>query len=968
MPWYAEYRRLYIKQFNISEHDTFNHPVACVIAISSQNPDPFNTLQQLHNLAASAPIYDKGFIDSNILRYYVLLHDNQNGNITESEQLFDKMRKTFGVHCHLLRINSVIPDATPTSDGQVVPDIWKSDAEDLSITAVPQQADGESKALVRGCCLTFEDFYLIQNFVKEMVVQSIIPYMERSIHHWNEQVASIRRGFTGRLFSASRKYFGSSNKPSGIIQSPQIRGSGISGVMYHHSAPEAQMRRLADFAFMLRDYKFALSVYDTVKKDYSTDKAWKYFAGAYEMMGLCSLMMENINTKNDIESNYEQAISNYLKVGSPELGARTAIFYYEMLRYRGMYKDIPSVLIRMSGDDSDLRSGLFLEQAAHSFLRGFRPKVRKYGAHLVLAGSRYIKAEQHELAFHCYRAASLVFETKNWSLVENHIHFALGCQNVRKHCLQAAVEYFLKLLRESRQSTALQTNYLTEFLNIYQQYVQETGQLPELLPYGGLPIPIVDNSSVKVMLSSSQSLEHDGGDWESVEQDYFLEEPYIQDKSTRHGQTVCALGGMCWMRDSAVAGKPNRDFLEPVTISFVLTNPMQVPIVISNISLKCVYSEQEFQTSCESYDSTPPADEEPLDYMESGQVGDINMEGDEQKMITVAITPKKQGYIRIAGVHYTLNHVARGFKQFSKKGKRLNDTKEHRLGKFYGQDNSLDMVVTSPMPLLDVEFRDFPNILFSGEVIQSTLIVRNIGQKGMKKINVKVSHPAFFHIGQPSAESTEDTSACKDSLHTVDTNNSLFDPSVISISLTQLGSGEAVEVPIWVRGDKIGSHSFLYIFSYQSEEVTGANSIRYLRYQNTTQVIPSLKINAFTRQSTLRLNEFILGLEAENVQTGTQFELLQLSSMSPYWKIQPISSDRELPTETVIGPKQTTLTYFRIKQLSPEELSTKERMSPELFTLNGLESLLINQKIESAAPLTDLTYVDIPLVSDYRWQ
>ncbi|KAK9761951.1 hypothetical protein K7432_012754 [Basidiobolus ranarum] len=909
-------------------------------------------------------------MDPNILRYYVLLHDNHSGNIADSEALFDKMRKTFGVHCHLLRFNSVVPDeASIASENQLVPDIWKHEIDDSLVAASKcqsslvestvtheagspvseNQSEEEGDTAIRGSCLSFEDFYLVQSFVKEMVVQSIIPYMERSIHHWNEQVASIRRGFTGRLFSASRKYFGSGNKPSGIIQSPQMRGSGVSDVMYNHSAPEAQMRRLADFAFMLRDYKFAQSVYDTVKKDYSTDKAWKYFAGAYEMIGLCSLMIENVSSsKHDIEHYYEQAISNYLKVDSPELGARTAIFYYEMLRSRNLYKDIPSILIRMSGDDSDLRSALFLEQAAHSFLRGYRPKVRKYGSHLVLAASRYTKAEQHELAYRCYRAASLVFETKNWALVENHIHFALGRQNLRKHCLQASVEYFLKLLRESRQSVALQNSYLTEFLHIYQQYVQESGQEPELLPYGGLPIPVIDNSSVRIMLSSSQSSEQVEGDWESVEQDYFQPEPYIQDKSTRHGQTVCALG-------------------EPVLVSFVMTNPMQIPIIIGNITLKCVYSETEFKASSENYESTPVVDEGPLDFMEFSNIGDISIEGDEQKTITLSITPKKQGYIRIAGIHYTLNHVAKGFNQFSKRGKRLNDTKEHRLGKFYGQDNSLDMVVTSPMPLLDVEFRNFPNILFSGEIAESTLVIRNIGQKGMKNIDVKVSHPAFFHLGRPMSQPGEEESTHKAPLHTTETSNTLFDPSVISIPLasdgssaTQLDPGETVEVPVWIRGDKIGSHSFLYIFSYQSEETSGVGNIRYLRYKNTTQVIPSLKINAFTRQSTSKLNEFILGLEAENVQTGTQFELLQLSSVSPYWEIQPISSE-EMPTETIIGPKQTTLTYFRIKHLNSEDASTTEKMSPELFTLNGLEHLLINKEINTTAPPIDLSYVDIPL-------
>ena len=40
-----------------------------------------------------------------------------------------------------------------------------------------------------------------------------------------------------------------------------------------------------------------------------------------------------------------------------------------------------------------------------------------------------------------------------------------------------------------------------------------------------------------------------------------------------------------------------------------------------------------------------------------------------------------------------------------------------------------------------------------------------------------------------------------------------------------------------------------------------AMKYRSLRYFKTTQVLPSLKINAFTRPSNRGLNEFILGIE-----------------------------------------------------------------------------------------------------------
>ena len=92
-------------------------------------------------------------------------------------------------------------------------------------------------------------------------------------------MASSRRGITGRLFSAGRRYFGAGTK-STTINPQSSQTPYTSNTHYAHNTPEAQMRKLADYAFMLQDYKFAHSVYDTVKKDFSADKAWKYYAGA----------------------------------------------------------------------------------------------------------------------------------------------------------------------------------------------------------------------------------------------------------------------------------------------------------------------------------------------------------------------------------------------------------------------------------------------------------------------------------------------------------------------------------------------------------------------------------------------------------------------------------------------------------------------------------------------------------------
>lgn len=48
--------------------------------------------------------------------------------------------------------------------------------------------------------------------------------------------------------------------------------------------------------------------------------------------------------------------------------------------------------------DSDLRSALLLEQAAHCFINMRNPMVRKFAFHMILAGHRFSKAGQVSLS------------------------------------------------------------------------------------------------------------------------------------------------------------------------------------------------------------------------------------------------------------------------------------------------------------------------------------------------------------------------------------------------------------------------------------------------------------------------------------------------------------------------------------------------------------------------------------------
>lgn len=77
--WNGYFRHL-ISDLPIAPQETFSHPVACLIAISSRNTSPIETLSDLYNRGRDAQI--PGYIDRDYLRYYVLLHDDDVDNIS----------------------------------------------------------------------------------------------------------------------------------------------------------------------------------------------------------------------------------------------------------------------------------------------------------------------------------------------------------------------------------------------------------------------------------------------------------------------------------------------------------------------------------------------------------------------------------------------------------------------------------------------------------------------------------------------------------------------------------------------------------------------------------------------------------------------------------------------------------------------------------------------------------------------
>lgn len=189
------------------------------------------------------------------------------------------------------------------------------------------------------------DITAIRGFLREMVTQSIVPYMESRVTTWNDQVASRRRGISGRFMSFSKRFagFGSAKgAASGISPSSSQSGSNFDTLQGYYSpaTSEATMRQLADYAFMLRDWKLAYATYELLRADFATDKAWMYHAAANEMSAISFLLIPQTWSSKSRSETVDQILEitsySYLTRCSRPFGAvRCLTLAVELLKSRG---------------------------------------------------------------------------------------------------------------------------------------------------------------------------------------------------------------------------------------------------------------------------------------------------------------------------------------------------------------------------------------------------------------------------------------------------------------------------------------------------------------------------------------------------------------------------------------------------------------------------------------------------------
>ncbi|XP_075101206.1 uncharacterized protein LOC107825691 isoform X2 [Nicotiana tabacum] len=882
--WFQYFNNELVHTVSFSEHEAFDHPVTCLLAVSSRDEDPINKFVDLFNTNQLPSFLNDGAMDPKILKHFVLVHDGEYTSLERATKTLAEMRSTFGASCcHLLCINS-------SKDGSGEHEnLWAAFKTDIS--------HGQQLR----CFLSSDDLDELEKFIQDLASKHIIPHMEQKIRLLNQQVSATRKGFRNQIKNLWWR--------KGKEDTPE----NPAGPMYTFSSIESQIRVLGDYAFMLHDYELALSNYRLLSTDYKLDKAWKHYAGVQEMMGLTYFMLDQ--SRKDGEYCMENAFTTYLKIGSSgqRNATRCGLWWVEMLKGRDQYKEAASVYFRISGEEP-LHSAVMLEQASYCYLFSTPPMLRKYGFHLVLSGDLYKKCDQIKHAIRTYKGALSVFEGTTWRHIRDHVHFHIGKWYGFLGIFDVAVKNMLEVLACGHQSKTTQELFLKDFFQI----IQQTGRTYEVPK---LQLPVINIPSVKVVYEdhrtyASQAAIHVKESlWRSLEEDMI---PTLSSKSNWLELQSKILPKKFKESNICVAG-------EAIGLAIEFKNPLQIPVSVSGVTLICEHSpavsepnannsigDQNGETSSKSATSGNFTSDTSLFTLSEA---DVALGEDETVLVQLTVTPRAEGTLRIVGIRWKLSGSVAGFCTFDSDLVRKKVVKGNRKSKRSTIDN-LKFLVIKSLPKLEGVIHHLPETVFVGDLRCITLELKNPSKIPVKKLKMKVSPPRFLQIGHKKDLEVQ-FPAClerKNSRHSSlrSKTDKVTDGIFLFPEDTAIADGAPISWPLWLRAAAPGKISLHLAVYYEMGDISSVMTYRTLRLHFNIEVLPSLDVSFQISPRPSRLREFLVRMDIVNRSSSKGFQVHQLSSVGNEWEISLLEPTKVLPSDSLLAG-QAISWFFKLK-------------------------------------------------------
>ncbi|OCH95835.1 hypothetical protein OBBRIDRAFT_767184 [Obba rivulosa] len=1001
-PWWEEVKRCIEGDHVPTTSEGWNHPTAIIFATSTAAANPLQALHDLQSRSIDLPPW----VDNTHLRYNLIVHPS-NSPLTEpiAESLFNAVKKQYGLHSYLLPLSiptpapppsvsapSPLPRLPPPPTFDSPPLIARPDPVGLAALstrggespvlrspdpqAVPNQHEPPPSPIPPSASvlrLPEADINRTGKFVRDFVTMSLIPWMEKCVVDWNEQYSSSRR-LPSRLFSSTRRLFGSGYTPSGAssasITSHGSNTSTSSSARFTHTSNSSvssvastsslghaggsgvtQQRRLAEFATILGDYKLATSVWESLRKE---------GRGGSEILPLLlspspALALHAAHALSTLRSSAQV----YQSTEAPANVQLRALVYAVRWDIGIDKRDFLSPilegerwLVQAAGSAEEPPSALLLAHAA--FLSEKAGSRRRSALWYLFSADRLERAGIKPLAMYLFRKAHELFETppsknispsfwegegidekdrQGFDAVLPAIEHELGRLLYTTGNTQGAVYYFLELLRpptpynpphyavtaangmalmESKQSSSNKV-YL-EDLRVTLKHFKATE--PDKWEGAALKLPLTFCQVKETRIRfPGDTIEGDAAEWEKRESAW---------------STFWSTQGKEKLEKS---GKAAVD--EAFWVDLVLRNPLDVEVVLSGFTLAVKEAGSE---------EISPAE----DLAEIEVIDDIVLGGKEIRTIPVAIKCKRPASLVIVHAIYDFLSLLPATESLAVRGRRLHDTPHQRQNKVYAPDILIKVDVEETGQRIHANFVDDRHMaLAHGECKPLSLNVTNSGTLTINELWIVADDEDEVWIHQNADSQDPSTSKASEVLHS---SNSLAPATPIRISIDELhqspglAPGESLQIPILLHAARSGEQDLSFLFVFRE---AGSSSFHCARVTRRYEVRPFIQIGASSRPGRSAENPFVLNVDVENVVTSSTLRITQITTMSPTWSCNAVAAE----SLALLAPQQVARLAFHAKpwnrSFDPEEVTQ--------FVSRKLASVLQGEKVDpSEPPLIDI--------------
>ncbi|KAG2075048.1 hypothetical protein BDR04DRAFT_1006461 [Suillus decipiens] len=879
-PWWDELRRCAEGDHIPARDEGWNHPMSIILAVSTTAPNPLQAITALHSRTLDFPPW----VDVTHLIYTLIIHP-KNSPLSDEEAgaLFNAVKKQYGLHTYLLSLELPFPPPPPVSIPALVPRLPPLTISNGSTDAVRPDPKVTQTIPLNTLRMSEQDIQQTARFAREFVTMNLVPWMEKCVIEWNETYSSSRR-LPLRLFSSTRRLFGTSSATPVHSSTPSLPArsstytapqSSVSGPTV---PPPSQQRRLAEFATILGDFKLAVAVWESLRK---------------EGKGGSDILPLLIAPSPAVQLHVSHAL-NTIHPQSAELHSHAQL---RALLYAVRWESTLTIgdflsdtlegerwLVWAAGNAEEPPAALLL---AHAALLSVRKNTRRRAAlWYFFAANRLEKCGIKPLTIYFLRRAHelsisrpdkllspsfWISENKQpsdfegFDAVMSGIEHPLGKLLYTTGDVSGAVRHLLGLLQWSSASSSplarlsSHTVDITKdpsdsdkvFLEDFQVAISHlksiSGEQARLEDVK-LPLRFVVPSQTCVRLARD-SVEGEQCEWETREE--------IWSSFWRHrGKEKLERSG-------------NAAVEEPFWIDITLRNPLDTEVTLANPT---VIVESSFGDAAWIRDNIT---------IETAE--DTILYANESRTISIAVKASKPASLVITGVAYDFLGLLPTVESLARRGRRLQDTPQQRQTVTYAPDKFLKLDVEEASQELAVTFvDDGPLMLVEGECKWMRLWMSNAGSRDIGEVWVVPGPDDEIWI-----EPLDSEEATSMSWKTWQSDNKIVQPTPYSIPLVKkLVVAGSTEVRVVLHAGRKGKQDLSLLFIYREAQGSPFHCTRVTR---SYEVVQCLQVSTASHPSPSPDHSFSLRLDLTNILSSSNVEIDQVTTISACWSCSPLA-------------------------------------------------------------------------------